>query len=42
MSMQHGPPDVGGLISLKVDNFPFETTSEDLREMFGEALPKPA
>lgn len=39
--MQHGPPDVGGLISLKVDNFPFETTSEDLRQIFGEQ-PLPA
>eukprot|EP00965_Chrysotila_dentata_P139294 4605224-Pleurochrysis_carterae.AAC.5 len=25
-AMSRGPPDVGGLISLKVDNFPFNTT----------------
>merc|ERR1712137_597882 len=31
-----GPPDVGGLISLKVDNFPFNTSAEDLREMFNK------
>ena len=31
-----GPPDIGGLISLKVDNFPFAMTKEELQEMFSE------
>ena len=34
--MSRGPPDIGGLISLKVDNFPFQTSTEDLREMFAK------
>ena len=31
-----GPPDIGGLISLKVDNFPFSMTDADLRGIFSE------
>ena len=32
----NGPPDIGGLISIKVDNFPFETTKEELTTLFSE------
>merc|ERR1719353_1070956 len=34
--MAQGPPDIGGLISLKVDNFPFSMTGDELMAMFSE------
>ena len=33
---EKGPPDIGGLISLKVDNFAFETTQQELTDLFSE------
>ena len=28
----HGPPDIGGMISLKVDNLTYRTTTDDVRD----------
>ena len=39
MSYGRGPPDIQGMVSLKVDNLTYRTTPEDLRrafERFGE------
>ena len=36
MSKGKGPPDIGGLISLKVDNFAYSVTVDELRSVFAE------
>ena len=33
---ERGPPDIGGLISLKVDNFPFSMSQKELHDLFAE------
>ena len=34
MSYGRGPPEISGMISLKVDNLTYRTTPEDLRRVF--------
>ena len=34
MSYGRGPPDLGGMISLKVDNLTYRTTTDDLKRIF--------
>ena len=36
MGDRQPPPDIGGLISLKVDNIPFTMTKIQLQEIFQE------
>ena len=36
MGERQPPPDIGGLISLKVDNIPFTMTKMQLQEIFQE------
>ncbi len=33
---REGPPDIGGMVSLKVDNITFRTTVEDLKDKFSK------
>jgi hypothetical protein len=37
-----GPPDIGGMISLKVDNLTYRTTQDDVRDLVGFSLLDPA